>query len=654
MSRQEDRRTVSIGRDIKNDIVIDNSSISRNHAIITLVGDEYRLQDNNSLNGVFVNGRKVEFEVITPRDRITIGTEHTLDWSRIEKAFRVKGKAADPGRLSGPSISIGRDPGNDIVIDDPIVSRKHARIYQNENTGGATRYYIEDLDSRNGLFMNGEKITSCQISPQDRITLGNRCQLNWQDVQSAFSRKFSPPVPPPPPPLPQPLPGPMPAQKKSGNAGLWVAGVAVLLFFFLALVLMFGRQGRNTPQPQQAKRVALSHTYSLKRGEPDDIGMRRARIEAQRDLMEKTREYFPNNNSFVENYTIFPVTIESQTKDEGQNAIVTSLYTEMNEPDFAAKDMYLDQNEDIKARLADDQTRLDQDHELMVESENNLETAYDMWNGGTDNNYDPAEPSSDWENFDPEQTYQEAKSIYEEQISSYFQDLESVNDIKTEVAAVRAEPQAEESPGLFAGFLGKVKSFIPSVPGLDGPLEVYLKWRGSDNPIDYYETSHGSRELIAQWTPDLDNQTASEITAYAKNQLDQAGLELETLDKSDYAVEYVGSNIAKISLNQSGQEKMKGRFSQPNMEKIGKSTSEMLQQMYPDEDFQDFNPFADRDKLNRDIEEEFGMTFDEMVNQGAANEVYFMIKEGGKWKRYLCAGDTEYEKIQYWKDKYSL
>jgi pSer/pThr/pTyr-binding forkhead associated (FHA) protein len=202
MNRQDGTKTIYIGRDAKNDIVIDNSSISRSHAMISLVGGEYRLKDNNSLNGVFVNGRKVEFEIIGPQDRITIGTEYMLDWSRIEKAFRSKAAEASQADLSGPSISIGRDPDNDVVVNNAAVSRKHAKIYVNEVTGSGTRYYIKDLGSRNGLFVNGEKITSRQISPNDNITLGSICHLNWQDIQAAQRRKFRPAPPPPPPPPP--------------------------------------------------------------------------------------------------------------------------------------------------------------------------------------------------------------------------------------------------------------------------------------------------------------------------------------------------------------------------------------------------------------------------------------------------------------------
>lgn len=481
MSRQEDRRTVTLGRDIKNDIVIDNSSISRNHAIITLVGDEYRLQDNNSLNGVFVNGRKVEFEVITPRDRITIGTEYTLDWSRIEKAFRVKGKAADPGRLSGPSISIGRDPGNDIVIDDPIVSRKHARIYQNEITGGGTRYYIEDLDSRNGVFMNGEKITSCQISPQDRITLGNHCQLNWQEVQSTFRRKFSPPPPPPPPPPPQPLPDPMPAQKKSGNAGLWIAlGLVFLILTAGGAFLLF-----NKFKPKHEKiRTSLQHRYSIKIGEPEEVAKRRAKIEAMMALMDETKKDFPNNNNYITNQAVFDVIIANQSKDDTTNEITTDLYTEMDQGTFSQFQDQLSQSQQIVSRLNDLQANYDEQYDQVLINERSMEDSY--------NDYQSF--SGDATGYTQEMIGEDSNQYYQQCLNEY---MESVTSI---------EETLDEAEEIGQGLTGSVEDVADTASGDPRQVMVDLingNWENRDQLLGYFETtSENSRADFADFVSD--------------------------------------------------------------------------------------------------------------------------------------------------------
>lgn len=66
-------------------------------------------------------------------------------------------------------ITIGRLPQNEIHLDDPLVSRKHAEIYRDQNG-----YWLRDLGSRNGTFLNGEPITApTRLKPGDAVNAGN-------------------------------------------------------------------------------------------------------------------------------------------------------------------------------------------------------------------------------------------------------------------------------------------------------------------------------------------------------------------------------------------------------------------------------------------------------------------------------------------------
>lgn len=51
-------------------------------------------------------------------------------------------------------IALGREAGNDLIIEDPQVSRRHARLTRQGNS-----YVIEDLGSTNGTFVNGTRVT---------------------------------------------------------------------------------------------------------------------------------------------------------------------------------------------------------------------------------------------------------------------------------------------------------------------------------------------------------------------------------------------------------------------------------------------------------------------------------------------------------------
>jgi hypothetical protein len=69
--------------------------------------------------------------------------------------------------LGAGTISVGRAPDNDIVLDDRRVSRRHVEIRL--RLGKHTLY---DLGSTNGTFVNGKKVNEIALSEGDRITLG--------------------------------------------------------------------------------------------------------------------------------------------------------------------------------------------------------------------------------------------------------------------------------------------------------------------------------------------------------------------------------------------------------------------------------------------------------------------------------------------------
>lgn len=78
--------------------------------------------------------------------------------------------------LEKAELFIGRDIGNDIVINDPEISRRHARIYLQGNT-----YIIEDLGSTNGTTVNGQKLTGpYMLRPGEQITFGEHVNLAFE------------------------------------------------------------------------------------------------------------------------------------------------------------------------------------------------------------------------------------------------------------------------------------------------------------------------------------------------------------------------------------------------------------------------------------------------------------------------------------------
>jgi len=82
--------------------------------------------------------------------------------------------------LKDGRISIGRMEGNDLIIFDPTVSRKHAEVEKRD-----AGYVLIDLASRNGLFLNGQKISEALLKDGDEIKVGSFGLSYREDASSS-------------------------------------------------------------------------------------------------------------------------------------------------------------------------------------------------------------------------------------------------------------------------------------------------------------------------------------------------------------------------------------------------------------------------------------------------------------------------------------
>ncbi|MDE3082544.1 MAG: FHA domain-containing protein [Acidobacteriota bacterium] len=77
---------------------------------------------------------------------------------------------ADDGRafrIGDKPLVIGRSPDVNVVINDANVSRRHAEVWR--TTDGVA---IRDLQSTNGTYVNGHRISAVSLSPRDDVTIG--------------------------------------------------------------------------------------------------------------------------------------------------------------------------------------------------------------------------------------------------------------------------------------------------------------------------------------------------------------------------------------------------------------------------------------------------------------------------------------------------
>lgn len=71
-------------------------------------------------------------------------------------------------RLDPTITYIGRMPENHIVIDDEKASRSHARIVSNNG-----EYFVEDQESENGIYVNGQTVKRAKLTVGDQILIGS-------------------------------------------------------------------------------------------------------------------------------------------------------------------------------------------------------------------------------------------------------------------------------------------------------------------------------------------------------------------------------------------------------------------------------------------------------------------------------------------------
>ncbi|MFO1518542.1 MAG: FHA domain-containing protein [bacterium] len=222
--------TITLGRTSVCDVELPDKSISRKHAEIVKEGDDYFLIDLKSGNGTFLNGKKIrpiEKHLIRHNDIIKIEyfevhfalaeeaankpVEEDTDTDIIEvkmikKVLKALNKDSAPSLevLNGVAegkkilftddlqeIDIGRDPQCVLPIDEAVISRRHAKLTR--KWGGVV---LVDLNSRNGCYVNNEKVQERQLRDGDKLMLGtikllyrNPQDINVEAIGQEISRK---------------------------------------------------------------------------------------------------------------------------------------------------------------------------------------------------------------------------------------------------------------------------------------------------------------------------------------------------------------------------------------------------------------------------------------------------------------------------------
>jgi pSer/pThr/pTyr-binding forkhead associated (FHA) protein len=105
----KDRTT--LGRRPYNDIVIDNLAVSGEHAVLLMTGNEVYLEDLNSTNGTYVNGKAVKKQLLQNSDTVEIGKYKIKYINEAGAAGFEKTMIFKPGAVGMPAPGAAAQPG---------------------------------------------------------------------------------------------------------------------------------------------------------------------------------------------------------------------------------------------------------------------------------------------------------------------------------------------------------------------------------------------------------------------------------------------------------------------------------------------------------------------------------------------------------------
>ena len=236
-----EKELTNLGRDGRNEVVLDGEGVSRFHASVASKVDHVVVKDLDSENGVFINDEKIAGEgELHPGGLLQIGSHRlklarraklksTIDKTLVESGGDLKIRlrevsfppdfpapseedtvkivsealSADPvtpdkpylknvadggaHAISAAEFSMGRDVESDLALKHESVSRKHAKIVWRKN-----RHFLYDTESANGCWVNETKVRGVGLKSGDFIRLGE-IVLQYIDPKNPPDPDLKPP-----------------------------------------------------------------------------------------------------------------------------------------------------------------------------------------------------------------------------------------------------------------------------------------------------------------------------------------------------------------------------------------------------------------------------------------------------------------------------
>jgi uncharacterized protein YraI len=241
--------------------------------------------------------------------------------------------------MVGNRLTLGRSQENDVVLDDPQVSRHHAQV-----TRQGDQIIVEDLGSTNGTLVNGRRITGRHVlQPTETIAVGSSI-FSVEGFPAPDTVGMRPYREAPHPAAVPPLqPGPMPetshekeAEETPWLAVGWVGGLLIVVILILTLAgltawLLTRNRVQVTPttpsvfiqSPVAGSQVPINQSVTVNASASDPNGVTRAELWVGGNVVDQQESAIP------EGQPTFPVTLHWTPTVAGSYTLEVRAYNSL-------------------------------------------------------------------------------------------------------------------------------------------------------------------------------------------------------------------------------------------------------------------------------------------------------------------------------------